>query len=255
MVQCRRSGICCLSIESRVAVDRHKNGMLIMCMLTCARASTGRRQARVPTIESRSVNGRGGQAEEQVLWWRQIWLLSTSAFLNTRSYLPSPLEKRSFLFFFLLLPLPSLSFLPSLPSRLIYLVPTSPFILHSLIFQFFFSRSLWCVIFTFTPLLTIHSFLFLLSMEQPIQQQNKAAWSITRWLIKQDQNSAAVRPALQNQDTGERCWSGEVGGEKAWGGQIFKEQWCLLKIMQVITTKCFDFNFSVCVPEVFKNWC
>lgn len=145
MVQCRRSGICCLSIESRVAVDRHKNGMLIMCTLTCARASTGRRQARVPTIESRSVNGRGGQAEEQVLWWRQIWLLSTSAFLNTRSYLPSPLEKRSFLFFFLLLPLPSLSFLPSLPSRLIYLVPTSPFILHSLIFQFFFfQESLVC---------------------------------------------------------------------------------------------------------------
>lgn len=91
-----------------------------------------------------------------MLWWWQIWLLSTSAFLNTRSYLPSPLEERSFLFSFLLLrPLPlslALSFLPSLPSRLIYLVPTSPFILHSLIFQFFFSRSLWCVIFTFTPL-------------------------------------------------------------------------------------------------------
>lgn len=57
----------------------------------------------MPTIESRSMNGRG-QAEEQVLWWWQIWLLSTSAFLNTRSYLPTPLEERSFLFSFLLLP-------------------------------------------------------------------------------------------------------------------------------------------------------
>lgn len=47
---------------------------------------------------------------------------------------------------------PSLSFLPSLLSRLIYLVPTSPFILHSLIFQFFSSRSLWWIIFTFSPL-------------------------------------------------------------------------------------------------------
>lgn len=49
----------------------------------------------------------------------------------------------------------------------------------------------------------------LLSMEQPIQQQNKAASSITRWLIKQEQNSAAFRPTLQHQDTG-KSWSGEV---------------------------------------------
>lgn len=44
-------------------------------------------------------------------------------------------------------------------------------------------------------------------MEQPIQQQNKAASSITRCLTKQDQNSAAFRPTLQHQDMG-KCWSG-----------------------------------------------
>lgn len=41
----------------------------------------------------------------------------------------------------------------------------------------------------------------MLSMEQPIQQQNKAAYSITRWLIKQDQNSAALRSTRQHYDT------------------------------------------------------
>lgn len=143
-----------------------------------------------------------------MLWWRQIWLLSTSAFLNTGSYLPSPLEKRSFLFFPFSSRLSRLShFCPAFPPDSFISFPPLPFILHSLIFQFFFSsRSLWCVIFTFTPLLTIHSFL---SMEQPIQQQNKAARSITRWLIKQDQNSAAVRLALQKSGYGEALeWRG-----------------------------------------------
>ena len=58
---------------------------------------------------------------------------------------------------------------------------------HSPAFSFFHS----------TLLLAIPSFLVcsspspVLSVEQPIQQQNKAACSITHWLIKQDQNSAA----------------------------------------------------------------
>lgn len=84
-----------------------------------------------------------------MLWWRKIWLLSTSAFLSTRSYLPSPLEERSIHFSFLLLcpfPLSPSHSCPSRFSRLIYLVATSPFILHFLILQFF-SRSLWCVFF------------------------------------------------------------------------------------------------------------
>lgn len=161
----------------------------------------------------------GGQAEEQVLWWRQIWLLSTSAFLNTRSYLPSPLEERSFLFSFLLLPVLhlSLALISAQPSLQTHLSRSHLSLYTSLIFQFFFffcQESLACYFhFHSALLLTIPSFLFLLSMEQPIQQQNKAAWSITRWLIKQDQNSAAVRPTLQNQDTGKR-WSGEVEEKK-----------------------------------------
>lgn len=85
-----------------------------------------------------------------MLWWWQIWLLSTSAFLNTRSYLPSPLEERSFLFSFLLLcPLP-LSLFPSLQTHL----SSSHLSLYTSLAHFpvFFSSSLWCVIFTFTPL-------------------------------------------------------------------------------------------------------
>lgn len=48
-----------------------------------------------------------------------------------------------------------------------------------------------------------------LSAEQPIQQQNKAAYSITHWLIKQDQNSAALRSTQQHHDTGLH-WRGAV---------------------------------------------
>lgn len=49
----------------------------------------------------------------------------------------------------------------------------------------------------------------MLSVEQPIQQQNKAAYSITHWLIKQDQNSAALRSTQHDHDTGLH-WRGEV---------------------------------------------
>lgn len=107
---------------------------------TCARASTGMRQAQMPTIESRSMNGRG-QAEEQVLWWWQIWLLSTSAFLNTRSYLASPLEERSLLFSILLLPPlhPSLPLISAQPSLLTHLSSSHLSLYTSLAhFPFFF---------------------------------------------------------------------------------------------------------------------
>lgn len=53
----------------------------------------------------------------------------------------------------------------------------------------------------------------MLSVEQPIQQQNKAAYSITRWLIKQDQNAATLRSTQQHHDTRQH-WdqsSGEGG--------------------------------------------
>lgn len=81
-----------------------------------------------------------------MLWWWKIWLLSTSAFLNTRSYLPSPLEERSFLFSrpLPLIPAPAFS-----PNSFIY-PHTSPFTLHFLIFQLF-PRSLWCVFPPSTP--------------------------------------------------------------------------------------------------------
>lgn len=213
MVHCRHSGICCFGVKSRVALDRDKNGMLLACTLRHARAWTGRRRAQMPTKESRSMNGRG-QAEEQVLRWWQIWLLSTSAFLNTRTYLPSPLEERSFLFSFL--PLPShplsCSLVPAQPSLRTHLsgshLSLSTSLAHFPVFFFFLEVS--GVLFS----LSLHSsppplyplLLLSLSMEQPIQQQNKAASSITRWLIKQDQNSAAS--TLQHQATRRRRGGG-----------------------------------------------
>ncbi len=115
--------------------------------------------AQIPTIESRSMNGRG-QADQQVLCWWKIWLLSTSAFLNTQSYLPSPQEERSFLSSFLLcIPVLSPLLISALPlcsslfSCLIYLLSTSAFIyfplsfLSSLFFPAFSSFSL----FHYTP--------------------------------------------------------------------------------------------------------
>lgn len=66
-----------------------------------------------------------------------------------------------------------------------------------------------------TLLLAMPSFLLcsssspVLSVEQPIQQQNKAAYSITHWLIKQDQNSAALRSTQHHHDS-RLHWRGEV---------------------------------------------
>lgn len=51
-----------------------------------------------------------------------------------------------------------------------------------------------CLLFFFLSHLTFHAHrrCRVLSVEQPIQQLNKAAYSITRRLIKQDQNAAAL---------------------------------------------------------------
>lgn len=174
MVQCRHSGICCFGIKSRVALDRDKNGMLIMCTLIHARASTGGSQAQMPTIESRSMNGRG-----QVLWWWQIWLLSTSAFLNTRSYLPSPLEERSFLFY-LSPPLSPSSFPLSLfsaqPSLQTHLSSSHLSLYTSLAHfpVFFFQESLVDYFhFQSTLSLTIPSFLFYSQWNSPFSNKTK----------------------------------------------------------------------------------
>lgn len=179
-----------------------------------ADSSTGRGLANKPTNSHnrKSVNEWEGAGRRAGLCWWKIWLLSTSAFLNTHSYLPSPPEERSFLFFFSPLHHPPLSLsssplspsCSSLFSHFIYLPPSSPFI-HFPPFIFIFCQH--------SPIffsLQSHSTLLLappsspspmLSMEQPIQQQNKAAYSITRWLIKQDQNSAALRSTRQHYDT------------------------------------------------------
>lgn len=115
-----------------------------------------RRQAGGNAHTIKSVNEWGEQAEEQVLWRWQIWLLSTSAFLNTRSYRPSSLEERSFLFSFLLLPpFPlSLALISAQPFLQAHLSSSHLSLYISLAhFPVFFPpRSLCCVIFTLTPL-------------------------------------------------------------------------------------------------------
>lgn len=66
------------------------------------------------------------------------------------------------------------------------------------LFLYFPRQSLVCCFHFHSALLLLP---LCLSMEQPIQQQNKAASSITRWLIKRGPNSAAS--ILQHQATGE----------------------------------------------------
>lgn len=145
----------CVSINMfhhRISSCYGTNGMLTVCIIMCNHTHTGRGHAYTlkPTIESRSMNGRG-QAGQQVLCWQKIRLLSTSAFLNTPSYLPSPQEERSFLFSFVLgitVLSPTLHFCfplllhPFLPSHLstpllsFYILP--PFIFSSLLLFFLF---------------------------------------------------------------------------------------------------------------------
>lgn len=199
----------CMQIHTHTHFHRQET-----CIYKCAN-----------THNRKSVNeweGAGGRAG--LCWWK-IWLLSTSAFLNTHSYLPSPQEERSFLFSFLLCitvlsPSPHLCFplllQPFLPSHLstpllsFYILP--PFIFSSILP---FKKNKKILLPHSTLLLAIPSFLLcslsppMLSVEKPIQQQNKAAYSITHWLIKQDQNSAALRSTQQHHDSGLH-WRGEV---------------------------------------------
>lgn len=128
-------------------------------------------------------------------WWK-IWLLSTSAFLNTHSYLPSPRKERSLVFSFshrhplsLSCPPPHHSAPAFPPVSFIY---SPPLLSYTSLFYLFFQ----------------HSPVFLPSLHpspqyrQPIQQQNKAAFSITHWIIKQRQNSTVLRSTQQQHDTG-----------------------------------------------------
>lgn len=149
-----------------------------------------------------------------MLWWRKIWLLSTSAFLNTHGYLPSSLEERSIHFSFS--PPAPLPFSLSLPQLLLQTH------LSSCHLSFYTSLSHFAV---FSPPRVSGVFFplplhpsphypllpLLLSMERRIQQQNKAAWSITRRLIKQGQNSTAFRTTLTSGYQAELEWRG--GGE------------------------------------------
>lgn len=206
-------------------------------------------------------------------WWRregkerertgpcrwEIVLLSTSAFLNTRSYLPSPPEERSFPFFpFSPLRRPALSLSSSHPHPQATASPppssfsTVPFIRHPPL-PFIHSPPLYLCFFPAFPHLFFHpqiptpSYFPLpaaspphppsprLSMERPIQQQNKAAYSITRWLIKQDQNSAALRSTRQHYDTAPQCQGGgfslmwRTDGREGWGrGRESEAAWRIL---------------------------
>ncbi len=143
----------------------------------------------------------------------QLSCLSTGG--EVISFFLSPLHHRPFLSSFL----PSPSAPAFSPVSFIY---SPPLLLYPspLAFIFFFFPAFSCFSFPHsTLLLSIPSFLLcsslssspspVLSVEQPIQQQNKAAYSITHWLIKQDQNSAALRSTQQHHDTG-RHWRGEV---------------------------------------------
>lgn len=118
----------------------------------------------------------------------------------------------------------------SLFSCLIYLLSTSPFIYfpHSLLSLIFFPAFSCFSLFSTTPFSSpFPSFLLCcssspaLSVEQPIQQQNKAAYSITHWLIKQDQNSDSLRSTQQHHDTGLH-WRVEVSQIRR-GGSRGKE--------------------------------
>lgn len=141
----------CFRTESQAAIwaKKQKKKKMPVHNNVFADSSTGRGLANKPTNSHnrKSVNEWEGAGRRAGLCWWKIWLLSTSAFLNTRSYLASPPEERSFLFFFSPLHHPALSLssspLPpscsSLFSHFIYLPPSSPFI-HFPPFIFFFCQ-------------------------------------------------------------------------------------------------------------------
>ncbi len=124
-------------------------------------------------------------------WW--LWCIVSTAHCSVIYYLSSLLSSS------LLSPsAPAFS-----PASFIYSPPllsyTSPLAFYLL---FFFQHSP-AFPFSTTPLLPLLLLVVSrLSVEQPIQQQNKAAYSITHWLIKHDQNSAALRSTQQHHDTG-----------------------------------------------------
>lgn len=201
-------GIWWFSVESRIAVACDKNATLIMCVLIHTRASTGGRRARKPTME-KSVNEWEGAdrvagavvAEDMasvhlsISKHSQLSSLFTGGEVNPFFFSPpAPLP--------LSLALPQLLLQTHLSScHLSFYTSLSHFAV-------FFPRSLWRV---FPPLPLYPSphyplLPLLLSMEQRIQQQNKAAWSITRRLIKQGQNSTAFRTTLTSGYQAELEW-------------------------------------------------
>lgn len=99
---------------------------------------------------------------------------------------------------------------------LVSFIYSPPLLLYRSPLAFIFSFSSILLLFLFH---SIPSFLHCsssspaLSVEQPIQQQNKAAHSITHWLIKQDQNAAALTSTQHRHDTGQH-WQRKVEENK-----------------------------------------
>lgn len=213
MVQCRHSGICCFSVEYRIAVACDKNGMLIMCVLIHTCVSTGGRRVRKPTME-KSVNEWEG-ADRVAGAVVAEDMASVHLSISKHSQLSSLFTGGEVNPFFFSPPAPlPLSF--SLPQLLLQTHLSSchlSFYTSLSHFAVFFQKSLVC----FSPLPLYPSphyplLPLLLSMEQRIQQQNKAAWSIAHRLIKQGQNSAAFRATLTSGYQAELEWR---GGEKS----------------------------------------
>lgn len=95
-----------------------------------------------------------------------------------------------------------------------------PLLLHPSPFSFYlFFTSLLLPLFPNLPLFCPFplpcSASHCLSVEQHIQQQNKAAYSITHCLIKQDQNAAALASTQQHNDTRQH-WDISRGDEGRW---------------------------------------
>lgn len=130
----------------------------------------------------------------------QLSSLSTGG--EVISFFFSPLQHRPLpRFCFSLLLQPSLLSHLSTPNLSFHILPPLAFY-H--FFSFFQAFSCFSFLHS-TLLLSIPSLSSpVLSVEQPIQQQNKAAYSITHWLIKQNQNAAALRSTQQHHDTGQQ---------------------------------------------------
>lgn len=107
-------------------------------------------------------------------------------------------------------------FCSSLFSRFIDLLP--PLLLYPIAFIFFFSSSILLLFFFHSTLLhpllpppaaaAAPRRLLRSQWNSPFSNKTKAAQSITHWLIKQDQNAAALTSTQHHHDTGSH-WSGE----------------------------------------------